>query len=775
MLAFMKNQIQAQSSIPFQAQWEFTAKDTLDWLPANVPGCVHSDLINNNVIENPLLGINEQKCQWIENKDWSYQTKPFSVSNEIFDQEIIRLKFCQLDTYSKVFLNDTFLLETSNTFRSYEIDVKPFLSKDFNVLRIEFSSPIAEGEKRIQSLGHPLPGDAMRAVTRKPQYHYGWDWGPRLVTSGITGAIEWIAYSEINVKDVYFDQLFISKERVELEVEITAHVQQNGAYSFVVFDETNEINYPLNSYLEKGLNTIRIPMTIKNPKLWWSNGLGESFLYSFHVSAKQNNTSFFDKKYAIGLRNIELITDHDQFGETFYFKLNGQPVFAKGANYIPITMLPENATRGDYLKILTLCKESNFNMLRVWGGGYYEKDWFYEICDSLGIMVWQDFMFACSMYPGNPAFIENVREEANQQTIRLRNHACLALWCGNNENAEGWARWGWQQNLSNKDKKIIETAYNDVFAELLPEIVFSNHAQINYWESSPRFGRGDNRSLTEGDCHYWGLWHDEEPFEILLKKIPRFMSEFGMQSFPNEKAFNEMLTLDKFSWDDPGLAQHQKHSRGNKLMKAYTQRWFDIEDSLKDYASNPYQYLQLTQSMQAEGMLMGIEAERRAAPYCMGTLFWQLNDVWPSFSWSAIDYNMEPKVFMNGLKEIYSNKLMSPFIENNFLYFQFINDSNDEGPVVNIQYEILDSDRKVIAQSFLRYVSLKEPGVIYSTAWQDLIKDRSPENLIISITCFTMDDQIYLHREAKLMAKSSSGLIYTAQPGKPYFITKISD
>lgn len=762
-------------NLPLDVEWQFAAKDTLDWMPAKVPGCVHTDLEQNAIIENPLLGTNETKCQWIEKKEWVYQTLPFSVPGEVFSQDIIRLKFSQLDTYSKVFLNDTFLLETSNAFRSYEIDVKPFLNKDLNILRIEFSSPISEGEKRINSLGHPLPGDAMRAVTRKPQYHYGWDWGPRLVTSGITGPIEWIAYSDIQIKSVYFDQLFISKERVELEIEITAHVHRPGEYTFHVADSTNHLHEGHTSFLEKGINTLRIPMTVKNPKLWWSNGLGEAYQYSFLVEGKRNNNLFYKKNYSVGLRNIELITERDDSGETFYFKLNGQPVFAKGANYIPITMLPERASKEDYLQLLKLCKASNFNMLRVWGGGYYEKDSFYEICDSLGIMVWQDFMFACSMYPGNPAFIENVREEADQQTKRLRNHACLALWCGNNENAEGWARWGWQQNLSAKDKKTIEAAYNDVFAELLPEIVFANHAQINYWESSPRFGRGDSKSLTEGDCHYWGLWHDEEPFEILLQKIPRFMSEFGMQSFPNKKTFDEMLTMDTFSWDDPGLVQHQKHSRGNKLMREYTSRWFDIDDSLKNFASNPYQYLQLTQSMQAEGMLMGIEAERRAAPYCMGTLFWQLNDVWPSFSWSAIDYKMEPKIFMNGLKEIYANELLSPYIENNFLYIHYINDTSIEAPVVNLQYQIMDSDRNVLTQSYVRYIALKEPGVIYSAPWIELIKDRDPENLIISITCFTMDGQIYLQREAKLTAKSSDGLMYISTPSNPFILTKISD
>lgn len=761
--AQMNSSTQSTTPQPY-LEWMFEMEPS-SWNIAKVPGCIHTDLENLGMIENPLIGINESLCQWVGERDWNYSTYDFTVPDEIFNSSIIRIKFHQLDTYATVYLNDQKLFVADNAFRAYEVDVKPFLKKEKNTMRVEFKSPIKIGKQKIQDLGHPLPGDAMRAVTRKPQYHYGWDWGPKLVTMGITGPIEWIAYNEANITDFYINQKFISKEKAEIEARVTIHSTVEG---FI----TLKLQYPdilepniVTLKLTKGINEFIIPLSIDNPKLWWCNNLGDPYLYDFSLEASINEKKVAEKHIKTGLRTIRLVTDKDDIGETFYFELNGRPVFAKGANYIPITMLPGVATRADYTNLLWQCQSSQFNMLRVWGGGYYETEDFYELCDSLGLMVWQDFMFACSMYPGDPAFLQNVQLEADYQTKRLRNHPSIALWCGNNENAEGWERWGWQMGLSDKDKAKLSKAYSDVFNEILPNTVLKNHPQINYWESSPRFGRGDKRSITEGDSHYWGLWHDEEPFEILNERVPRFMSEYGMQSYPNLNVLEEIVTTDSLNINDPGMMLHQKHPRGNKLMNDYMRRWFDVDQLLKDHKDGEHFYdtdfafyAQLTQAVQAEGILMGIEAHRRNMPYCMGTLFWQLNDVWPALSWSAVDYKYQPKLLMSALYEVYAPILISPVVENDFLNIHYINDGIQENPLVKIEIFISNDNGEIIFDEIVEHFPLTNNCIFFSKKMTEVLGNKSPENCTITVNINTLDGELFRTRTKKLVGKSSAGL-----------------
>lgn len=743
-----------KTDIPFRANWQFKGLDTLDFMYAHVPGCVHTDLVRAQIIPDPLTGINETLCQWIGEKDWVYETLPFDTPEEIFAKEIIRLKFHQLDTYATVYLNNHKLLETENAFRAYEADVKDHLKRSGNVLRVVFESPVKTGQKRIGELGYPLPGDAMRAVTRKPQYHYGWDWGPKLITSGITGPVEWVAYDSFRFEDIYIEQKFVTEERAEVVAHMTLHAHQRGDLALeVMVRETGEYSLE-NIEIRPGTHTYYLSVSIKNPRLWWSNGAGHAALYHFDIALKSENERILESTVRTGLRSVRLLTEKDLWGESFYFELNGKPIFAKGANFIPVTMLPATATRHDYLQLLQLCRDHHFNMLRVWGGGYYEHRDFYEICDSLGIMVWQDFMFACSMYPGNDRFLRNVEAEAEYQTKRLRNHPSIVLWCGNNENAEGWERWGWQTGLKDREKSRLKKAYDELFGTILPEIVFKNHAQVNYWESSPRYGRGDKRSFTEGDAHYWGLWHDEEPFEWLNERVPRFMSEFGMQSYPNAAALSEIITPGPLT-DNAGLAQHQKHPRGRKLMDDYLRRWYTPEFIEKQTIEG---YGKLTQSMQAEGMLMGIEAHRRNKPYCMGTLFWQLNDVWPAFSWSAVDYKMQPKIFMDALKTAYAPRLISPVLEDEFLRICFINDGEPLHDIVDVEVEIYHVITGDKTEDKATFISLEKEGIIYSRKWDELFPGKGAEDYLIHVRLMALDGSLVMERVQKIVGKTYTGL-----------------
>ena len=641
---------------------------TLD-IPATIPGCIHTDLIAAGKITDPFKGTNEKDCQWVGEKNWTYQTEPFSVDALILDREVQRMRFNGLDTYATVYLNDQKVLVADNAHRSWEIDVKKMLKASNNIIRIEFLSPIPVGNERLKTLYYPLPGEAIRAISRKPQYHYGWDWGPKLLTCGITKPIEIIAYDDIRIENTYLRSISDSEQKTETQIELTIHsTADRKAHVRIDIDKYSE-KFEADIELRKGNNIIKLPISLAYPYRWWCNGQGAANLYTYDIEITNGDQLLDRTIIRSGFRTVHLITQKDSIGESFHFELNNQKVFIKGANYIPIKYFPGQAKKEDYEKLILQCKAAHINMLRVWGGGNYEDDVFYELCDQHGIMVWQDFMFACSMYPADSLFVTNVMAEAEEHTKRLRNHPSMALWCGNNENAEGWERWGWQQGLNEKQKAKLWRAYLDIFDLTLGKAVREN-TNLDYWQSSPRYGRGDARSLTEGDSHYWGVWHDEEPFEVMNTKIPRFMSEFGMQSFPSQSVVEEMLVKPDGGYADAGLLQHQKHVRGFKLMDKYMANWYNPVSH-----TDLRQYGKLTQAVQAEGIGLGIESHRRHSPYCMGTMYWQLNDVWPSFSWSGIDYQGQPKLMHEMLSVLYAPQLISCIVEAKNLQIHWISDN----------------------------------------------------------------------------------------------------
>ena len=375
---------------------------------------------------------------------------------------------------------------------------------------------------------------------------------------------------------------------------------------------------------------------------------------------------FISHKTVYGIRDIELVTEKDSIGESFYFKVNGKPVYAKGANYIPQNSFQDKVTDKHYKKLLTDVVDANMNMLRVWGGGIYENDIFYDLCDEKGILVWQDFMFACAMYPGNDAFLENVKQEAIDIVKRLRNHASIALWCGNNENSEGWHRWGWQAGRSDAEKEDIWNNYLKVFDSILPNTV-SQLTNTDYWESSPKYGRGNPKYKTEGDAHDWWIWHDAYPFEHLEDNVPRFMSEFGFQSLPSYETIRFINQNDSIQMESDGFKNHQKHVRGFQLIDAYMQRDFPVP-------THPEDYVYMSQLLQAYGITKGIEAQRRAKPHNMGTLYWQLNDCWPSVSWSSIDFMGNWKALHYKAKSSFENILVSNTIEVEVIETYLVND-----------------------------------------------------------------------------------------------------
>jgi beta-mannosidase len=650
-------------TIELHRGWQFKKVTDSIWQSATVPGNVHSDLFSHQLIEDPFIGDNEKEVQWISETDWEYKTI-FLIDEETFQKNHFEINFEGLDTYASVYLNDSLILNANNAFRRWNINVKPLL-KAKNELRLVFEHTSKHEEAEKEKLPYELP-EGERIFTRKAQFQYGWDWGPKLNTCGIWRPIKLIANNDLRIRDSYIIQNELNDSIAKLNVFMDLAYNQTDGYTFELF-----INDSLVKIKEGGIqySPMSIPFEIKNPKRWWPHNLGEPYLYDIKIVVKEGKKILDSMSVKKGLRTIALVTEKDSIGESFYFKVNDVPVYAKGANYIPLNSLQSKVTNGDYEKLLDDVVDANMNMLRVWGGGIYENDIFYDLCDEKGILVWQDFMFACAMYPGDEDFLETVKQEAVDNVKRLRNHTSIALWCGNNENSEGWKRWGWQADRGEAEKEEIWNNYLKVFDSILPNTVTSL-SDTDYWESSPKYGRGNPKYKTEGDAHDWWIWHDGYPFKHLEENVPRFMSEFGFQSFPSYETIRYINQNDSIEITSEGFKNHQKHSRGFELIDTYMERDFPIPDNAEDY-------VYMSQLLQAYGVTKGIEAQRRAKPYNMGTLFWQLNDCWPAVSWSSIDYFGNWKAQHYKAKQSFENLLISPKIENDILKTWIVNDGLD--------------------------------------------------------------------------------------------------
>ncbi len=656
-------------------QWTFKAIDESEWLPATVPGTVHTDLLDNGKISNPFYGTNEKDVQWIDKKDWEYITT-IDVEENVMNHSHIELVFAGLDTYAEVYVNEQHVLSADNMFRTWRADVKPYIQLGANHIRIHFRSPIMEDLPKLEALGYGLPatndqsevgelGDKRVSVfARKAPYHYGWDWGPRFVTSGIWREAELVAWSDVRIENVYIRQNQVHAESADLTAVVQIYSEQERQVNLRVYADGQ--NWEQIVTLAEGTDAVQIPLTLNNPKLWWSRGLGDAYLYTFTVEVLEQNQTLAVKSERTGIRAIRLVTEpHPDYpGTSFYFELNGVPVFAKGANHIPNDSFSPRVTLERYRHEIVTAVESNMNMLRVWGGGIYENDEFYDLCDEYGILVWQDFMFACSMYPGDEEFLDSVQAEAEDNIRRLRNHPSIVLWCGNNEIDSAWSQyvedggWGWKKDYNAEQRTQIWADYEALFHELLPEVVQTEHPGISYWPSSPIVAVTNNEKqhthgITDsGDIHYWGVWHNSEPFERYNTYIGRFMSEYGFQSFPEYKSVRTYAEESDLELESEVMLRHQKNGAGNRLIKEYMDKYLPAP---KDFPS----FLYMSQVLQAEAMKTAIEAHRRRKPYCMGTLYWQMNDCWPVASWSSMDYYGRWKAVQYYAKRSFEDILIS--------------------------------------------------------------------------------------------------------------------
>jgi beta-mannosidase len=636
--------------------WQFRQAGTDEWLPARVPGGVHTDLLAAGCIPDPFAGDNEKRVQWVAESDWEYRCS-FSCTPELRAEEQVWLVCDGLDTLAAVSLNDELVGRAENMFRQYRWDVGHLLKRQgVNELLISFASPVKHAAEK--QAARPLPG-VPQAIPggpylRKAPCQFGWDWGPQLPPIGIWKDIRLEGYSGARL-----DEVHVRQEHANSHVTVSARLSVEQ-WSAAPLRAVMRLAAPDGSVIEgeadvsSGQHSV-IQIPVANALLWWPNGYGEQPLYHVDVSLKSNRpgeSRLMDRRtYQLGLRTVELRQESDAWGRSFVFVVNGVPIFAKGSNWIPADSFPTRITDERLEELIHSAAGSHQNMLRVWGGGFYEEERFYDLCDRYGILVWQDFIFSCSIYPLNdPAFLENVQVEVVENIRRLRHRASLALWCGNNEMEQGWVEWGWQK----AELQDLKDAYDRFFHRTLPEWCATEDPDHSYWPSSPSSGTPfeNPNGQRQGDAHYWDVWHGRKPFTAYRDQFPRFMSEFGFQALPPLETIRTFAQEADWNMTSYIMEQHQKNASGNGLIIAQLTDNFRMP---KDFPSMVY----LSMVLQSEGIRYGVEHWRRSKERVAGTIYWQLNDCWPVASWSSLDYFGRWKALHYAARRFYAPLLLS--------------------------------------------------------------------------------------------------------------------
>jgi len=620
------------------SDWKFLEPQSRRWLDARVPGCAHTDLLDHELIPAPYWGRNELNLQHLEELDFTYR-KGFQVDEALLAEEQIDLVFEGVDTVAAIFLNGKELARVDNMFIGYRFNVTELLKTGAeNIIEVRFRSPMKEirdrltGEELIE-WNDPVGGSSR---LRKQACAFGWDWGPRFVSSGLWKPVYLEAWSGNRFRSVGIHQEH-SRGKVKLSFSPRMERRASGTLEGTI------------SLADKVVAEFQgSEIVIKDPALWWPNGHGEQPLYQVELRWLDKTGRVADTwRRKIGLRTIELDRHPDEFGESFQFVVNGRVIFAKGANWIPADSFVARVTREEYDNLLSSAVDAHMNMIRIWGGGIYEMEDFYDLCDEKGLLVWQDFMFACALYPGDRKFLASVKAEAEFQVQRLAHRACLALWCGNNE-------------IEQMPDKIASTkarkkAYESVFYDILPAAVAKYDGATTYWPCSPHnpegYEKGHNNERG-GDCHFWDVWHMRKPVSTYEEKNFRFCSEFGMQSYSSLEVAKTYCNEEDLNVFGPVMENHQKNGAGNLIIMDYVSRLYRFP---KDYRSLSY----LSQLNQAYCMKVGIEHFRRSMPRTMGALYWQLNDCWPVASWSSLEYKGRWKALQYECRRFFAPALLS--------------------------------------------------------------------------------------------------------------------
>lgn len=616
-----------------------------------VPGDVHSALLDAGHIEDPYWGTNELDLQYLHGEDWLF-THSVSVDADFLQAPSVYLHFDSIDTVAEVRVNGQVVGQSDNMFTRCRFDVKDHLQTGSNTIEVRIRSAERVAMERVGQMPYEIPGSDYpvqsphRNLVRKAQCHAGWDWGCCLMAAGLYGDVYLATALPGRIEHVYTEQHFTEQEcRLDVHVEVLA--AQAGPSELVLSVDGQSVRRSV--ALVEGVNALNESIEIADPKRWWPAGYGEQPLYELEVAIAGERV-----RKRIGLRDLALVTEEDDRGLSFAFHVNGVAIFAKGANWIPCDALPARQTRAVLDDLLSSAAAAHMNMIRVWGGGQYESEDFYDLCDEKGLLVWQDFMFSCSTYPATAEFLASVEEEARYQVKRLRDHACIALWCGNNEDL-GALNW-FPASRENRDRYLVD--YDRLTEGVLGRVVDECDPTRSFWPSSPCGGRGDYSDNwhddSRGDMHYWQVWHSGKSFDAYYDVAPRFCSEFGYQSFSSMETIETYAPEDQFNVTAPIMEHHQRNPGGNSKITEMFTRYFRMPDGFDNF-------VYLSQVQQGLAIKTAVEHWRHLRPICMGTLYWQLNDLWPVCSWSSLEYGGKWKLLHYMAKRFYAPTIVSAF------------------------------------------------------------------------------------------------------------------
>lgn len=662
------------------------------WIDLGAKGSVQEALIQSGELPDPFYGKNEDKFGWIEEHQWEFKSI-FFVSKEMLLNNFIEIEFPSIDTYASIYVNDKLVFKANNAFRPYSSQIKKLLKEGSNEISVIFTSPVDFHKEKYLSSDYvlPAPNDvhkiAVAPYSRKPQYQFGWDWSLRMNTIGFNKVVKIHSYGQARIINRTTRIVSVNNEEAVIEYDL-----------YLSNKEIKKIEWHSSLFGTKLISAKKGKFTRKevllNPKLWWPKGQGDAYLYSDSFNIKTTDKEYFDSiEVKFGVKTSELIQEIDEWGTSYYFKVNNRRVFCKGADYIPQDIFPARVKDKDVVSIIETMAESNFNMVRVWGGGYYPDEVFFDKCDELGIMVWQDLMFACAMYPGDEQFICNVKGEFDYQIPRISKHPSVVLFNGNNEVEVAWENWGFQikHNLYGRKAKEIENSYDLLFKKVAPNKV-KEHSTIPYIHTSPLSNWGNDKFYDHGSQHYWGVWHGKDPIEDFGKKIGRFNAEYGFQSFPEYQTLHSFSEEKEWDLDSDVMKHHQKSYVGNKMILKHAKRLYGEPKSFKEFVY----FSQLTQ---AKAVSMAISGHRADSPRCGGTLYWQMNDCWPAPTWSSIDYFGNWKALQYAVQKDYEDiAVVEVYHDLNDIEYFLVTDS-PETLIDTLKYRIFDLTGAILSES----------------------------------------------------------------------------
>jgi beta-mannosidase len=691
--------------IDLNGKWKFRATDEKDWMDAEVPGTVQQDLIRAGRMEDPYYRDNEFDAQWVEKKEWEY-SRDFNVDRSFLKKDRIILDCRGLDDICELYLNDSLIAYTQNMFIEYEFDVKKNLKEGKNTLRAVFSPVLEWNRKQADAdprvtwhKGKDATGDGTKGLlfySRKEASDFGWDWGIRLVSCGIWRPVRIAGYDKSRITDLRVDQDLSDSKTAVLDISAeTENYSETTMYLKIdvsLSDKTvGGVTLPVRGNKASG------PVVIPNPELWWPNGWGEHPLYIVRAELYDNSGTIDTKQFRIGLRKIEISEEPDDRGQSFGIKVNGRLIFCKGANWMPADALPGRLTESKYVELLSACKESNMNMIRLWGGGLYEPAIFYDYCDENGIMIWHDFMFASGPYLAVDSYLENVGAEIKNVDRRLRHHPSIALWCGNNEseiNMVGGQDW------LKKYPGVTWEDFDRIFYDLIPKTAALYDPQRPYYPSSPHNPLDRAKSTPEwqtssGTVHTYEVWGGEKRFDAFSQMGKyRFVAEFGFQSLPHIETVNYFTAPGDRYFPSTIMDHHNltgkkpNQNQGNVRIATFTADMFRMPSGIRNWVT-------VSQILQGEGMRMGCEALRRNYPNSTGAMYWQLNDNWPVISWSSIDYFGRWKAVQYMAKRFFSPILVSGIVKEDSVIIYSSNDCLDEKKC-RLEWNLSQFDGKVL-------------------------------------------------------------------------------